>query len=760
VTFASRETSIVGNRPTLFVEYQPSNRAPTLASDIATTRAGVPISFNVLSNDSDPDGDMLRLVSVGPATHGSTSFTAEGQVTYTPAAGYIGADSFSYTVTDGVNLASSTVSVAVNAPVVDAHWPDKVFAPYVDATAWPLFDFVGLAQNESVRFFNLAFIVANGQNQPKWGGYDSYDLSFRREEIRALRELGGDVMVSFGGAAGTELAVAITDVSALSAAYQSVIDAYSLTHIDFDIEGAWVAHPPSIDRRSQAIRNLQNTAQANGKALEVWFTLPVLPTGLTPDGLGVIASALAHGVEIAGVNVMAMDYGDSAAPAPEGRMGAYAIQAGQSLHSQLRALYAEHGEFPSDADLWSMVGITPMIGQNDVPSERFYQADARELLTFAESHALGLLSFWSANRDNGAGPIGGVGPNSSGITQGTFEFTRILDDYTGSSAPSFLISDAEIVEGDSGTQHLRFQVRLSAPLATPARVRFSTLDGTASAGTDYTAATGLLEFAPGETSKTVEISIRGDLVVESDEQFFVRLLNPEGAALRDGEGVGIIRDDDTPPAITIGDATVLEGNSETTSLAFTVTLSRAPGVGQTVRVSYASANGTAMAGSDYATISGEVQFQAGETTKLVVLTVFGDTAPEADETMRVLLSSPVGGTLVDDQGIGTIRDDDTPVAQVGFAVSSRWDTGFIGQITLTNTTSQTWADWRLEFDFPFEIASIWSAEIVSHVGNRYVIRPADWTRRITPGARITFGFEAIGSNPSPPSNVALFPVNE
>ncbi len=110
-------------------------------------------------------------------------------------------------------------------------------------------------------------------------------------------------MVSFGGEDRTELALYLTDLSRLVSAYQSVIDQYSLTMIDFDIERAAAADHASIDRRSAAIKQLQNTAIANGGTLEVWLTLPALPTGLTADGEYVVQSALAAGAQLAGVNI-------------------------------------------------------------------------------------------------------------------------------------------------------------------------------------------------------------------------------------------------------------------------------------------------------------------------------------------------------------------------------------------------------------------------------------------------------------------------
>src|SRR5262249_4671431 len=157
------------------------------------------------------------------------------------------------------------------------------------------------------------------------------------------------------GAAGQELAQAITDVATLQKAYQSVIDAYGLTHIDFDVEGAAVADRASIDRRNQAIAGLQRDAAAAGRPLDVSYTLPVLPSGLTADGLYVIQSAVRLGANVSLVNIMTMDYGDSAAPNPAGKMGDYAIAAANSLFSQLKGLY---GTAKTDAQLWQMVGIT------------------------------------------------------------------------------------------------------------------------------------------------------------------------------------------------------------------------------------------------------------------------------------------------------------------------------------------------------------------------------------------------------------------
>ncbi len=321
-------------------------------------------------------------------------------------------------------------------PLPAPDWPAAVFAPYVDATGWPPFSIYETAQQEGFLHYVLAFIVNSGAQtcQAAWGGYDDYVIGdYMLDEINGVRQLNGDVMISFGGAANTPLAASCTNVTALQAEYQRVIDAYGLTHIDFDVEGAWVADAASIARRSQAIAALQQAAQDQGKTLEVWFTLPVLPNGLTSDGLNVLQSALDDGVDIAGVNIMAMDYGDNAAPDPDGKMGEYAIQAAQSTFQQLKTLYANNGISKTDAELWRMIGITPMIGLNDVTTEVFYQQDAQEVLDFAQQQHIGLLSQWSANRDKQCdeGAVDYVSPSCSSILQTPFEFAHIFNAYTG-----------------------------------------------------------------------------------------------------------------------------------------------------------------------------------------------------------------------------------------------------------------------------------------------------------------------------------------
>jgi hypothetical protein len=264
----------------------------------------------------------------------------------------------------------------------------------------------------------LAFIVSGGACTPSWGGYYGLGDAPMAKRISDLQAAGGDAIVSFGGAAGQELARTCSTPSTLAAAYQAVIDRYGIRDLDFDVEGADVADPASIDRRSKAIAQVQAAGTAAGKPVHVSLTLPVMPTGLTADGVNVVRSAIANGADVGTVNVMAMDYFDpSIAPY---HMGDLAIQAAQRTHDQLATLYPAR----SDAALWRMVGVTPMLGINDDNQEIFTTADATKLQQFATGKGLGRLAMWDINRDHPCGrPTTYTELTCSGMPDGDWAFS-------------------------------------------------------------------------------------------------------------------------------------------------------------------------------------------------------------------------------------------------------------------------------------------------------------------------------------------------
>jgi hypothetical protein len=224
--------------------------------------------------------------------------------------------------------------------------------------------------------------------------------------------------------------------------------------------------------------------------------------------------------------------------------------------------------------------------------------------------------------------------------------------------PAWLrINDASVTEGNTGTIAATFTVTLSAASTQTITVTYATANGTATAGSDYQAATGTLTFAPGETSKTITVLVNGDRLAEPNETFFVNLSGATNATIADTQGLGTIVDDE--PRISISDVTKSEGKKgKTTLFTFTVTLSVA--YDQPVTVSFRTEDGTAKASTgDYVARTGTLTFAPGETTKTITIEVKGDSKKEADETFSLDLfglSSNALGTK--NRGLGTILNDD------------------------------------------------------------------------------------------------------
>ena len=232
--------------------------------------------------------------------------------------------------------------------------------------------------------------------------------------------------------------------------------------------------------------------------------------------------------------------------------------------------------------------------------------------------------------------------------------------------PQISIDDVSVTEGNAGTANATFTVVLTRPSSQVITVQYATADGTAKIPLDYTAiASTVLTFAAGVTSRTITVQVNGDVVVENNETFFVNLTNPTIATIADSQGIGTIIDDDqVPPTISINDVTVTEADSGTPNANFTVTLSQSSV--QTVTVQYRTANGTATAPADYTSAAlTTITFAPGVVTQTVAIPIVGDTMDEFDETYFVDLSNAVNATIFDNQGLGTILDNDaTPAISI------------------------------------------------------------------------------------------------
>jgi hypothetical protein len=286
-------------------------------------------------------------------------------------------------------------------------------APYVDTSLAGDYPAVYRAiTSQHLKTITAAFVIANAHScVPRWGGGTavSNDPGIS-QMIKTVRADGAAVVVSFGGANGDELATTCHNTAKLTAAYRSVVTELHVTHLDFDVEGAGLAITSANKRRFAAIHALQ----ASDHKLVVSLTVPVTPTGLDSLGVSLLSEAKHAKATVNLLNVMAMDYGDG-----KHEMGTTAITVAKDSLKQLRQ-FSPHATFRN-------IGITPMIGHNDVYSEVFTTADAHRVVKFARSHHVGRLAFWSLDRDQRCTtPETAAQIDCSGVAQSRLGFTHIF----------------------------------------------------------------------------------------------------------------------------------------------------------------------------------------------------------------------------------------------------------------------------------------------------------------------------------------------
>ena len=332
-----------------------------------------------------------------------------------------------------LGLVASTLVVAGSASGASApSLPSHIYAPYFET--WTTDSITTTAQASGARYFTLAFLETLGKSSCTlaWNGSKTDTVAAGRylSDIASLRTIGGDVFPSFGGwsadQGGTEIADSCTDVNAIASAYESVITTYDVKRLDMDVEGRSLNRTDGIDRRNKAVKLVEDWAAAQGRTLQISYTLPTTPQGLESTGIAILQNAIANGARVDVVNIMTFDYYDRVTT----DMGAAAISAAQGLFSQLKTLYPSK----TDAEIWAMEGNTILPGIDDYPkkTEVTYLTDAQRLYDFARSVGINTLSIWAIQRDNGGCP-GTTDSNScSGIAQNPWDFSHILEPFTAS----------------------------------------------------------------------------------------------------------------------------------------------------------------------------------------------------------------------------------------------------------------------------------------------------------------------------------------
>jgi Glycosyl hydrolases family 18 len=308
--------------------------------------------------------------------------------------------------------------------------PAHVYSPYFET--WTTDSITTVANQSGVRYFTLAFLETLSKTSCTlaWNGTSSQTVTSGRylSDIASLRALGGDVTPSFGGwsadQGGTEIGDSCNNVSSIAAAYEQVVTTYDVSRLDMDIEGRSLTKTDGIDRRNKAIKILQDWAVAQGRPLTISYTLPTSASGLEASGKAVLENAKANGVRIDVVQPMVFDYYDRVTT----DMGTAAINAVTGLRSYLATLLPGR----TDAQYWSMIGLTIMNGIDDYPkkTEVTTLAHASQIENFAVSKGMSVLSMWAIQRDNGGCPGNGGANNCSGIVQNTWDFSHILEPFT------------------------------------------------------------------------------------------------------------------------------------------------------------------------------------------------------------------------------------------------------------------------------------------------------------------------------------------
>jgi hypothetical protein len=336
-------------------------------------------------------------------------------------------------------VSGRVVSGVVSGRVVSAGAvrPARVYAPYFQAylPGSPS----AAARNAGVRFVTLAFVQAAGKKGAAactltWNGVKSQPVSKGgyRAGIRQLEARHGGAIVSFGGFSadngGTEIADSCHSVPAIAAAYEQVVRVDGVHRLDMDVEAKSLTNKGGIDRRNKAIAMLEAWARARHTPLWIQFTLGVEPSGFDQDTTGILRNAVKNGAKINSINLMVFDYylGNEKKPLD---MSALAIKAALSVHSQLLGIYRG----VSSAGIWHAMGFTMLPGIDDYPhkTEITRLGGAQSIMKFAQARQMDFLSIWALQRDNGGCP-GSIDSNTcSGIKQGAFAFSHLLESFTG-----------------------------------------------------------------------------------------------------------------------------------------------------------------------------------------------------------------------------------------------------------------------------------------------------------------------------------------
>jgi VCBS repeat-containing protein len=664
----------------------------------------------LLGNDTDPNGDQLRIVSTNTSgTLGLVAFQPDGSFGYDAfgkfddlGPGETATDSFSYTISDQQGGSdTATVTITVSGGPGDNQPPvaeDDTYSTNEDA---PLsIDAPGLLANDTdADVDDVLQVTAVDTSQTVGQVVFSADGSFEYDPDGQFNQLGiGETATdSFqytvsDQQGGTDTAsVTITLVGADNQSPIAADDGYTTN------ENA----PLSIDAPGLLTNDTDADVDDLLRVTAVDLTGTVGNVVWAPDG-SFEYDPDGQFDHLAAGDTATDSFGYTLSDGQGGNDTATVTITITGINNAPIAVDDAHS---TDKGLILTIP-TPgfLINDSDVDD-----GDELTILEVDDSATLGLVAYFSTG-SFGYDPFGQFDDLQEGETA-TDSFTYTISDRDGltdtatvtitiTNTPegpaSVSISDASQVEGDGDPASMVFTVSLSHVPVEVVKVDYATNGGSAEQGVDFQETSGTLVFNPGVSTQTVSVPLIGDLLDEIDETFQVELTRPVNVLIEDALADATILDDDDPPSISIGDATLVEGDQGSSDAVFVVSLSAISS--KTITLNFTTADESATSVDDYVAASGTLTFAPGETEKQILVSVNGDSAYEPNETFAVVLSSATNGTLVGPPAKGTIgNDDDQPTISIDDAEISEGDEGtseLVFSVSLSHASFES-----IPFDF-------------------------------------------------------------
>jgi hypothetical protein len=664
VTLYSRATDDSLNTETpstgLTVTVMTAVNAPVAVNDVYDTTQNMALTVaapGVLGNDVGGDGGSGSAVAVTGPVHGKLALNPDGGFGYTPDAGYSGIDTFTYKTDTAPNVATVTINIAGAVSLIDT--TAAQFS--LGTTDCAIVSNIGDGEVSLQPVLNESFsgvALSPGWSSTPWlaGGpptvssgllsvvgsrvyTDASYASGRSMEFYGTFAAAADQAVGFGQNLGaTEPSLVFTTANTTDTLFARLSNAGTV--LDTAIAGNWIGTPHTyrIDWSTSRV-----VFYVDGDI--VYSRTATIPGSMRP---------------------MISDQSVGGAPLVIDwlRMGPFVTPC--TFTSRL-------------LDGGTMTDWTQLAATMRLPSGTTFNFETRSGNTL-------IPDGWGPWL-----PLSGSTIASSAsryfqyrLTLSTFDpyaTGDLLQVEINPSDPVASANDLTITEKDSGTQKVKFTVSLSKPSSQVVTVAYTTANGSAVSPGDYAATAGMLTFNPGAMSQSVTVTVNGDTAKENDEKFFLNLIGATNALAGDPQGVVTILDDDLLPTFSINDMSVTEGDSLWQNVNFVVRLSAASGT--PVAVMYATADGTAVAPSDYTSKSGTLIFTPGVTSQIVQIKVLGDTTTEDDERYFVNLSVPVGATISKGQGVGTILNNDSlPALSINDVSVTEGDAGTVNMTFL------------------------------------------------------------------------------